>query len=37
MMRVHGTRLPWLDIAIIVACGLMLGAALGLYLMGGWR
>lgn len=36
-MRVNGERLPWLDIAIIVTMGLMLGAAIGLYLMGGWR
>jgi hypothetical protein len=32
-----GHRMPWLDIAIIVAMGLMLGVAIGLFLMGGWR
>jgi hypothetical protein len=36
-MRVTGTRLPWLDIAIIVACGVLLGIAMGLFMMGGWR
>jgi hypothetical protein len=36
-MRVTSTRLPWLDIAIIVACGVLLGIAMGLFLMGGWR
>ncbi len=36
MIRI-GHRMPWLDIAIIVAMGLMLGVAIGLFLMGGWR
>jgi hypothetical protein len=32
MIRI-GQRLPWLDIAIIVAMGLMLGTAIGLWLV----
>ena len=32
MIRI-GHRMPWLDIVIIVAMGLMLGTAIGLWLV----
>jgi hypothetical protein len=37
MIRVPGTRLDLIEALIIVAMGLMLGAAIGLWLMGGAR
>jgi hypothetical protein len=33
MLRVHGVRLPWLDIIIIMLMGVLLGTAIGLWLV----